>query len=63
MKTILAAFLGLALLGAGAPAHSECKGLKKDACTKTDGCQWVKGHKRGKGGVAGYCRKKPKKGK
>lgn len=63
MKTILAALVGLALLGAGAPAHSQCKGNKKADCIKKNECQWVKGHKRKGKPVKGYCRNKPKKGK
>jgi hypothetical protein len=63
IKFIAAAVVFVGLMSAftvgSRAADSACKGLAQDACG-TQGCSWVKAHKRSKGKeVAAFCRKKP----
>jgi hypothetical protein len=65
MRFIAAAVVFGGLMSASAikshAADSPCKGLAQDACG-TQGCSWVKAHKRSKGKeIAAFCRKKPER--
>jgi|GEM_PF-5843270 len=62
---VFAILLAIAFLSPGysAPKFGACKGLSKNACSKSSGCVWVKGHTRKNGAqVKAHCRGKGKKG-